>query len=54
MYSSLADCLVKVATQEGVAGLFRGVSANIAKMAPASAITFACYEEILKTLKMTF
>ncbi|GMI01172.1 hypothetical protein TrST_g826 [Triparma strigata] len=54
LYTGLADCLIKVAKEEGIGGLFRGCSANIVKMAPASAITFACYEKILTTLKATF
>ncbi|GMH70693.1 hypothetical protein TrLO_g13248 [Triparma laevis f. longispina] len=54
LYNGLADCLIKVAKNEGLGGLFRGCSANIVKMAPASAITFACYEKILSSLKATF
>jgi len=54
MYKGLFDCMGGVLRTEGVGGLFRGVSANIAKMAPASAITFSCYESILKELKGKF
>ena len=54
LYDGLADCVRKVVRKEGIGGIFRGVTANLVKMAPASAITFACYEEILKTLKVNF
>ncbi|GMH46274.1 hypothetical protein TrRE_jg9591 [Triparma retinervis] len=51
MYKGLFDCMGGVVRTEGIGGLFGGVSANIAKMAPASAITFSCYESILKNLQ---
>ena len=47
VYNGIFDCLTGTLKTEGAAGLFRGAGANVAKMAPASAITFACYEKIL-------
>jgi len=50
VYSGILDCLMGTLKNEGIGGVFRGVGANCAKMAPASAITFACYERILETV----
>ena len=44
LYKGVVDSFKGIVATEGVAGLFNGCVANCIKMAPANAITFACYE----------
>ncbi|GAM25727.1 hypothetical protein SAMD00019534_089020, partial [Acytostelium subglobosum LB1] len=43
-YSSIMHCVQSTVQQEGVRGLFRGLSAGILNIAPFSALNFASYE----------
>lgn len=53
-YKGLADCLLKIAMQEGPGGLFKGVVPSVAKAAPAAAITFTAYELVVTALLPLF
>ena len=53
-YKGLADCLLKIAMQEGPGGLFKGVVPSVAKAAPAAAITFTTYELVATALLPLF
>lgn len=44
-YSGMLDCAVKIVKSEGVSGLFKGMSMNLLKVVPFSALSFYCYEE---------
>ena len=45
-----AATLVRIARQEGVAGLFAGVTARVAKVAPSCAIMIGTYEIVKRAL----
>ena len=49
-YSSMWECLRGVARKEGLRGVYSGLGSNLMKMAPASAITFAVYDDVLARL----
>jgi hypothetical protein len=49
-YTGLVDAAVKVVRQEGVRGLFRGISARMAVTAPSAAISWGTYEALKKLL----
>jgi len=51
LYKGVMDSLRGIVAKEGVAGLFNGCTANCIKMAPANAVTFACYEVIIDQLQ---
>lgn len=51
LYKGVVDSMRGIIATEGVAGLFNGCTANCLKMAPANAITFACYEVIIDQLQ---
>lgn len=38
---------------EGVRGFYKGITANLLKNVPASAVTFVVYENVLKVFKLT-
>jgi solute carrier family 25 (mitochondrial folate transporter), member 32 len=42
--------MVKIWRHEGALGFFKGCVPNVLKMAPAAAITFIVYEEVLAFL----
>ena len=50
-YHGLIDCAMQTARSEGIRGFFRGLLPAVARVAPASALTFVVYEETLKLLK---
>jgi hypothetical protein len=50
MASWLCGCGCGCGRYEGVYGFFRGLVPNCLRVAPASAITFLVYEELLKLL----
>lgn len=47
-YRGLLDCIAKLFRQEGFRGFFKGALPNIAKAAPASAVTFGSYELLIR------
>jgi hypothetical protein len=50
IYDNSWQCLVKVATDEGVIGLYRGLGINIIRGIPGAAIQFAAYETLKSLL----
>ena len=44
-YKGMCDCAIKIVKTEGVTGLFKGISMNLLKVVPFSALSFYCYEE---------
>lgn len=49
-YRGTWHCATAIAQKEGVRGFFKGCVAHAVRAAPASAITFFVYEEVLKAL----
>lgn len=47
-YGSIQRALVYIGKTEGARGLYRGLSANIARVTPQAAVTFITYEQILR------
>mmetsp|Transcript_15804 Transcript_15804/g.61765 ORF Transcript_15804/g.61765 Transcript_15804/m.61765 type:complete len:333 (-) Transcript_15804:19-1017(-) len=47
-YSGLRDAVKRILKEEGMAGLYRGLSANLLRVIPATAVTFVAYEELSK------
>lgn len=45
LYTGMMDCLLKVYTQKGFYGLFRGAGARVIHYVPAMTVTMTCYEE---------
>jgi len=50
-YLGVVDCVQKTWAREGLRGFFRGLAANVSRVAPSAGITFLVYEEMLKLLK---
>ena len=50
-YDGVVDCVRKTWAREGARGFFKGVAANVSRVAPSAGITFLVYEEVLKLLK---
>eukprot|EP00172_Hildenbrandia_rubra_P001675 Plantae.Rhodophyta-Hildenbrandia_rubra.ctg2244.p1 GENE.Plantae.Rhodophyta-Hildenbrandia_rubra.ctg2244~~Plantae.Rhodophyta-Hildenbrandia_rubra.ctg2244.p1 ORF type:complete len:331 (-),score=38.59 Plantae.Rhodophyta-Hildenbrandia_rubra.ctg2244:339-1229(-) len=48
LYKRLSTAFQAVFKQEGVRGLYRGLVANLIRVTPQAAVTFATYEQILK------
>lgn len=49
-YSGLRDAVQRILRSEGVAGLYRGLSANLVRVIPSTAVTFVAYEELSKRI----
>lgn len=49
-YSGMWDCGFKILRSEGVSGLFKGISMNLLKVVPFSALSFYCYEQAKEVL----
>lgn len=49
-YRGTLHCAAEIGRKEGVRGFFKGCMAYAVRAAPASAITFVVYEEVLKAL----
>ena len=49
-YRGTWHCTITIARKEGARGFFKGCVAHAVRAAPASAITFVVYEEVLKAL----
>ena len=47
---SIMRAITHIVKSEGFAGLYRGVSLNFLKTAPAMSISFTCYDAIRKAL----
>lgn len=47
-YRSIGDALRKIAVHEGPRGFYRGLTVQLIKTTPASAITFAVYEQTVR------
>ncbi|CAN8064437.1 unnamed protein product [Agarophyton chilense] len=46
-YHSFGQAFLHISRTEGIKGLYRGLSANIARVTPQAAVTFITYEQIL-------
>lgn len=51
IYAGAFDCLKRILCDEGVRGMYRGLSVSILKAAPASAVTMWTFEESMRLLK---
>eukprot|EP01083_Nonionella_stella_P085207 236152_1 len=49
-YVGAFDCAKKVLSKEGIKGFYRGLTVNLLKTVPSSALTFMFYENTLKLL----
>lgn len=47
---SIASAIMFIVRNEGLKGLYRGVSLNFLKTAPAMSISFTCYDKIRTAL----
>ena len=45
-YKTASDCLVDVVRREGLRGLYRGIAPSLAKVLPASSISYAVYDTL--------
>lgn len=52
-YANMSDVIIKVYTYEGLRGFYRGLSAQLIKTVPASAVTFFGYETVLRFINKT-
>jgi solute carrier family 25 folate transporter 32 len=50
-YRGTLDCFRQIINQEGALALYKGIAPNILRVAPSSAVTFLCYEKMIKWLK---
>ena len=53
-YQGLTESTLSILRNQGVAGFFRGLGANLVKAAPAAAVTFALYDNIKDIIRRTF
>lgn len=51
-YSGLIGCLMKVAREEGVQGLFKGSSPGLLKAALVGGCNFSIYEQVCRTIAL--
>jgi len=51
-YTGIVDVATKTFRNEGVRGLYKGLTPNILKVAPALSITWVCYENMKKLLDL--
>lgn len=51
-YTGIVDVATRTVKNEGVRGLYKGLTPNILKVAPALSITWVCYENMKKLLKL--
>ena len=49
-YARFSQALVQTLTREGLSGLYKGMTPNILRVLPSSAVTFAAYETVTKLL----
>lgn len=50
-YNGFLDCVARTWRGEGVQGFFRGLTPNVARVVPSSAITFLAYETIMQGVR---
>ncbi len=50
-YFGVYDCMKRIAVNEGLSGFYKGLSVNLIKTVPSSALTFFFYENTLKMLQ---
>jgi len=50
-YNGIMDIIRKIWSVQGFQGFYRGIGPNLLRVTPASAITIAVYEEVMKSLK---
>lgn len=51
-YKSMLDCFVKVKSEKGYLGLYKGMGPNLMKTIPAISISYVVYEQMKLLLKM--
>ncbi|KAL2018521.1 hypothetical protein VTK56DRAFT_733 [Thermocarpiscus australiensis] len=51
-YTGIVDVATRTVRNEGVRGLYKGLTPNLLKVAPALSITWVCYENMKKLLKL--
>lgn len=51
-YTGIMDVAVKTVRNEGVRGLYKGLTPNLLKVAPALSITWVCYENMKTFLEL--
>ncbi|KAK0634739.1 mitochondrial carrier domain-containing protein [Bombardia bombarda] len=51
-YTGIVDVARKTIQNEGVRGLYKGLTPNLLKVAPALSITWVCYENMKKVLEL--
>ena len=49
-YARFSQALVQTLSREGLSGLYKGMTPNILRVLPSSAVTFAAYETVTKLL----
>jgi len=49
-YKGIIDSIVKIWTNEGMGGFFKGCITNAMRVAPSAAITFLVYESVFDFL----
>ena len=49
-FKSIAGAMRRILAKEGVGGFYKGLTPGLIKSAPASAITFAVYEAVLRLM----
>lgn len=52
VYSGFSDVLRKTVQREGYQGLFKGLVPNLAKVCPAVSISYLCYENLKRIMKL--
>lgn len=51
-YTGVVDCARKTISKEGVRGLFKGITPNLLKVAPAVSITYVVYENSKRLMSL--
>lgn len=51
-YNGFSDVLKKTIQREGYQGLFKGLVPNLAKVCPAVSISYLCYENLKRLMKL--
>jgi solute carrier family 25 phosphate transporter 23/24/25/41 len=51
-YTGIVDVATKTIRNEGMRGLYKGLTPNLLKVAPALSITWVCYENMKSLLKL--
>lgn len=51
-YTGIVDVATRTVRNEGIRGLYKGLTPNLLKVAPALSITWVCYENMKSLLKL--